>query len=58
MGNSFKMQKGGANKDQAVQVGVLITLLGLVGGFLVHPIGFGLAIVGLIVAVGGKFASE
>lgn len=58
MGSSFKVQKGGSSKDQAVQVGVLMIVLGLLGGFLVHEIGFGLAVLGLIVAIGGRFASE
>lgn len=59
MGNSFKLQKdGGSNKEQAVQVGVLMFLLGIMGGVFFHEIGFVIALIGLIIAIGGKFASE
>lgn len=58
MGSSFKLKSGGKAKEQARSAGALALILGVVAGFLFHPIGFVIAVVGLIALVGSAFASE
>lgn len=55
---SFKLEKGGSTKKQVTSVGGLLVILGLFSGFIIHPFGFALAGLGIIVALAGAFASE
>jgi hypothetical protein len=57
--SSFKLEKGGSAKNQAVQGGVFLAILGVPVAFLIMvPVGLAMILLGVIVAVGGKFASS
>jgi hypothetical protein len=54
---SFKLERGSSAKQQAVSAGVLLVILGIVLAFLASiPIGIGMATLGLILILDGKFA--
>jgi hypothetical protein len=55
---SFKLEKGGSTKKQTTSVGGLLIILGLFGGFIIHPFGFALTGLGVLLALAGTFASE
>lgn len=57
--SSFRLEKGGSAKEQAVTGGVFLAILGLLVAFLIMPIaGIVMILVGIAVAVGGRFASS
>lgn len=57
--SSFKLEKGKSAKQQAVQGGIFLALIGIPVAFLVMaPVGVVMILLGIIVAVGGKFASS
>lgn len=57
--SSFKLEKGGSNKDQALQAGVFLALIGVPVLFLVAPtVGLVMILLGTIVAIGARFASS
>jgi hypothetical protein len=56
---SFKLEKGGSAKNQAVQGGVFLALLGVPVMILVmFEAGLVMVLLGLVIAIGGKFASS
>lgn len=56
---SFKLEKGGSGKDQAVQAGIFLALIGMpVMLFVMFEAGIAMILIGIVVAVGGKFASS
>ncbi len=59
MGNSFKLQKGGSAKNQAVSGGALLIILGIVAFFVIAPVaGIILGALGIVFVIGGLAASE
>lgn len=56
---SFKLEKGGSGKDQAIQAGVFLALVGVpVTLFVMFEAGIIMILLGVVIAVGGKFASS
>jgi Mg2+/citrate symporter len=56
---SFKIEKSEKNaKEQLVQVGVFMALIGFVGAIIVHPYLWFMVGLGIILAIGGKFADD
>lgn len=56
---SFKLEKGGSAKSQALSGGALLAILGIVSFFVIAPIvGIILGALGLVFVIGGLAASE
>jgi hypothetical protein len=56
---SFKLEKGGNAKNQAISAGAFLFILGVPVAVLVMlPVGAVMMTVGLLAIVGGKFASN
>lgn len=56
---SFKLEKGGSAKSQALSGGALLAILGIVSFFVIAPIvGIILAALGIVFIIGGLAASE
>lgn len=56
---SFKLEKGGSGKNQAVQGGVFLALIGVPVMLLVMlEVGVAMIVLGLVLAIGGTFASN
>lgn len=57
--SSFKLEKGGSAKNQAVQGGVFLAILGVPVMFLVMvQAGIVMILLGVAIAVGGRFANS
>ncbi|HYF96761.1 MAG TPA: hypothetical protein VD947_01845 [Patescibacteria group bacterium] len=56
---SFKLEKGGSAKEQAIGAGVFLALLGIPVMLLVMvEAGAAMILLGVVIAIGGQFASS
>jgi hypothetical protein len=55
---SFKMEKNGSLKDQIKGGGIFLVILSFILFFVVGPFALLLLVLGLVMAIAGKYASE